>query len=134
MAAAANIAAKLKLLGKNDLRFQVSVGDPGRYVAAGMTADIVINPDNDQVEVESTVAYTIAYRHFWTNTMRSTVFYGAAQTDILERDRSHWGLNIIENINEDFEIGLEVGNYAVDDKALEAIDSNYLQFSAKMNF
>jgi hypothetical protein len=134
MALAANIAAKVKLAGKDDLRFQVSLGDPGRYVAAGLTPDIVTNPDNEQVEVESTTAFTVAYRHFWTDTMRSTVFYGAAQTDILERDRSHWGVNILENITEDFEIGLELGNYAIDDEALADIDSNYLQFSAKMKF
>ncbi|WP_371194698.1 DcaP family trimeric outer membrane transporter [Glaciecola sp. SC05] len=134
MAIAGNIAAKIKLSGKDDFRFQVSVGDPGRYVAAGMTPDIVTNPDNDEVEVESTIAYAVSYRHFWTDTMRSTVFYGAAQTDILDRDRSHWGVNILENINEDLEVGLEFGNYAIDDAALDAIDSNYLQFSAKMTF
>lgn len=134
MAVAANISGRIKVRGKDDFRFQVSIGDPGRYVAAGMTPDIVTDPTNDEVVVESTTAYAISYRHFWTDTMRSTVFYGAAQTEVLERDRSHWGINIIENLTADLEMGLELGNYAIDDETLDAIDSNYLQFSAKMTF
>jgi hypothetical protein len=66
--------------------------------------------------------------------MRSTAFYGNGETDILGRDRSHWGVNIIKSINDDFDIGLEVGNYAIDDEGMEGIDSNYFQFSAKMTF
>lgn len=42
LAVAANIAGKIKTVGKDDFRFQVSVGESGRYVAAGMTADSVI--------------------------------------------------------------------------------------------
>jgi hypothetical protein len=103
-------------------------------VAAGMSPDIVINPENNELEVEGTLAYAVSYRHFWTSTMRSTVFYGAAQTDLLERDRSHWGVNIIDNITEDLEVGFEFGNYAIQDEGIEDIDSNYFQFSAKMNF
>jgi hypothetical protein len=134
MTAAINLAAKIKTFDKDDLRFQITVGDPGRYVAAGLSPDIVINPENEQVEVESTIAYAVSYRHFWTQTMRSTVFYGAAQTDILERDRSHWGVNLMESINDYLDIGVEFGNYAIDDEGIDAIDSNYLQFSAKMTF
>ena len=40
---AANIAGKIKTFGKDDLRFQLSVGEPGRYVAAGLTPDLVTN-------------------------------------------------------------------------------------------
>jgi hypothetical protein len=131
---AANIAARIKFFEKDDLRFQVTFGDPGRYVSAGLTNDIVVNPDTDEFEVESTTAFAVAYRHFWTETMRSTAFYGNGQTDILGRDRAHWGLNLIESINDDLDVGLEVGNYAINDEAIDNIDSNYFQFSAKMTF
>lgn len=132
--AAFNLAAKVKSVGKDDLRFQVTIGDPGRYVAAGMTPDIVVNPDNDKTEVESTTAYAISYRHFWTESLRSTVFYGAAKTDVLQRKRSHWGVNIIESITSKMDVGVELGNYAIDDKGIDAVDSNYLQFSAIYTF
>lgn len=130
-----NVAGKIKTVGKDDLRFQLTTGEAGRYVSAGMTPDIVPTPeDNDFVEVESTVAYTVAYRHYWTDSMRSTVFYGAAETNVLERDRSHWGVNLIKSITDNMDVGVEIGNYAIDDRGIEPIDSNYLQFSAKYNF
>lgn len=129
-----NIAGKIPTFGKDDLRFQVTSGDAGRYVAAGLTPDIVTDPDTDEVEVESTVAFTVAYRHYWTESMRSTAFYGAAETDVLDRDRSHWGVNLIESITDHLDVGIEVGNYSIDDEGIDPIDSNYLQVSAKYDF
>ena len=128
--AAFNIAGKIPTVGKDDFRFQVTAGEAGRYVAAGMTPDIVENPIDDQMEVESTVAFALSYRHFWTNSLRSTVFYGAAETDVLERKRSHWGVNLIDSITDHLDVGIELGNYAIDDKNIEGVDSHYLQFSA----
>ena len=84
--------------------------------------------------IEETTAYTIAYRHFWGNELRTNVFYGAAETDTTDRDRSHWGINLMTNIETNLIAGIEFGNYAIDDAGSESIDSNYLQFSAKYNF
>lgn len=128
--AAFNIAGKISTFGKDDFRFQATAGEAGRYVAAGMTPDIVENPVDEQMEVESTLAFAIAYRHFWTDSLRSTIFYGAAETDVLERKRSHWGVNLIDSITDHLDVGLEVGNYAIDDQNIKGIDSHYLQFSA----
>lgn len=132
--AAVNIAGKISTFDKDDFRFQITVGDPGRYVAAGMSPDLVMKPQTNQTEVESTTAFALSYRHFWNETLRSTVFYGAAETDILERKRSHWGINIIDNITKELDIGVELGNYAIKDKAIDDLDSSYLQFSAKYTF
>jgi hypothetical protein len=131
---AINLAGKIKTIDKDDFRFQVTVGGSGRFVAAGMTPDIVIDPQTDEIEVEETIAFTMAYRHFWSETLRSTLFYGAAETDILQRKRSHWGINFIDNITKQLDVGVEIGNYAVDDVAMESIDSHYLQFSTKYAF
>lgn len=132
--AAFNVAGRIPTFGKDDLRFQVTLGEAGRYVAAGMSPDIVQRSEDEPFEVESTTAYTLAYRHFWTESLRSTAFYGAAETDILSRKRSHWGINLIESINDRLDIGVEVGNYAIDDEGLTPVDSNYAQFSAKFSF
>lgn len=134
LAVAANIAGKIKTVGKDDFRFQVSIGEPGRYVAAGMTADLVIDQATNENVVESTTAATIAYRHFWNENLRSTVFYGAAETDELERKRAHWGVNLMTNITQELTAGIELGNYAIKDKGIVKIDSDYLQFSAKYSF
>jgi hypothetical protein len=125
-----NIAGKIPTYGKDDFRFQVTAGEAGRYVAAGMTPDIVESPLDEGMEVESTVAFALSYRHFWTNSLRSTAFYGAAETDVLQRKRSHWGVNLIDSITPHLDVGVEIGNYAINDENIENVDSHYLQFSA----
>lgn len=129
-----NVAAKIKTVGKDDIRFQYTGGDAGRYVSAGMTADIVTNPRTDKTVVESSKAFTVAYRHYWNDTLRSTAYYGAAETDVLARKRSHWAVNLINSVNSHLDVGAEFGNYAIDDEGMESIDSNYLQLSAKFKF
>lgn len=131
-ATALSVAGKI-MLGKDDLRFQVNVGEPGRYVGPALTPDIVTNPDNGDVEVEETTAYTAAYRHIWQNNLRSTLFYGTAETDILERERTHWGVNLIRDIDEHLTAGVELGNFEVADAGTESADSNYLQMSLKFS-
>ncbi|MAG75155.1 MAG: hypothetical protein CL811_00235 [Colwelliaceae bacterium] len=133
-AAALNIAGKINTFGKDDFRFQVTLGEAGRYVAAGMTPDIVTDPSDQQVKVEETTAYAVSYRHFWTESLRSTVFYGAATTDTLDRERSHWGVNLMSNLTPQLSTGVEFGNYEIADKGIESINSNYLQLSAKYSF
>ncbi|MEC8426791.1 MAG: DcaP family trimeric outer membrane transporter [Pseudomonadota bacterium] len=133
-AVAANVSGRIKTFGEDDLRFQATFGEPGRYAAAGMTPDIVTDPDDAQVKVEETVAYTVAYRHFWNSNWRSTAYYGAAETDVLERERSHWAVNLIGEIRPRLTAGIEIGQYKIEDEGIDAIDSNYLQFSTKYAF
>lgn len=132
-ATAINIAGKFAIGEKDDFRFQITTGDPGRYVAAGLTGDIALNANGD-LEVESTDAIALGYRHFWTQKTRSTIYYGRAETDISERDRSHWAVNLVTELQPKLTAGIELGQYAIDDENLEAIDSNYLQFSAQFAF
>lgn len=132
--AAFNIAGKINSIGKDDFRFQVTMGEAGRYVAAGLTPDIVENPISGVTQVEETTAFALAYRHFWNETLRSTLYYGAAKTDILQRERSHWGLNLVQSVTTRLDVGVELGEYAIDDQGLEAVSSHYFQASAKFRF
>ena len=131
-ALAANVSGKIKIGEKDDIRFQLNVGESGRYLGAGMTKDIVLDPVSGQYEVEETTAYTIAYRHFWNDEWRSSVYYGSAETDVLEYDRSHWGLNVIRQLTSQLSAGVELGNFSVDDANTVNGDSNYVQFSMKL--
>ncbi|MGQ8365711.1 DcaP family trimeric outer membrane transporter [Glaciecola sp. 1036] len=132
-AIAASIAGKIKTVGKDDFRFSLQLGEPGRYVAAAMTPDIVTNAD-DQVEVEQTTAFTVAYRHFWNESTRSTAYYGQAETDVLGRKRSHGAINLITDVTKSLNVGAELGQFSVDDEGILSFDSIYLQFSAKYAF
>ncbi|MEG3766752.1 DcaP family trimeric outer membrane transporter [Alteromonas sp. 14N.309.X.WAT.G.H12] len=129
-----NLSGVINSVGKDDFRFQLTVGEPGRYAATAMTTDIVEDPVTGETVVEKTTAFTVAYRHFWSDTLRSTAFYGGAETDVTELRRAHWGVNLMDSLTDHLNVGVEVGNYAIKDKGIDAIDSNYLQFSAQFLF
>tara|TARA_R110002124_G_scaffold270191_5_gene438508 strand:+ start:18658 stop:19707 length:1050 start_codon:yes stop_codon:yes gene_type:complete len=116
------IAGKINIFGKDDLRFQYHGGETGRYVGVVAARDLVGE------EVEETTSYMVAYRHFWSEDIRSTAFYGNTSTDVSDADRTHWGVNIFKNYTKELSFGLEVGNF---DSADQNADSDYVQFSAK---
>lgn len=116
------ISGKIKTFGKDDLRFQVHGGEVGRYVGVTASRDLIGD------EVEETTSVMVAYRHFWNEDIRSTVFYGNTTTEESDVDRTHVGVNLFKNYTKELAFGIEVGNYEL---ANQDADSNYLQFSAK---
>ncbi len=130
-AVAANVSGLIKTVGKDDFRFQVTVGEPGRYVGAALSLDIVTDA-NDEVVVEETTAFVVAYRHFWTETLRSTAYYGKSTTDVQDLNRSHYSVNLIADITDKLDAGVELGQFKIDD--VVDLDSTYLQLSAKYSF
>ncbi|BDY05129.1 DcaP family trimeric outer membrane transporter [Ferrimonas sp. YFM] len=117
-----SIAGRINTFGKDDLRFQVHKGDLGRYVGTAAVKDLVGE------EVEDTTAYNIAYRHFWNDTVRTTLIYGHIEGDVSGNETSQWGVNLFKNFTKELAMGLEVGNYAIDH---EDVDSMYGQFSIR---
>lgn len=116
------ISGRIKTVGKDDFRFQLHGGEVGRYVGVTAAHDIVGE------EVEETTSVLVAYRHFWTEDTRSTLFYGNTTTDLTDRDRTHWGVNLFKDITKQLSFGVEFGNFEM---AEVDADSNYLQLSAK---
>lgn len=132
-AAAANIAGKFLVNGKNDIRVQLNVGEFGRYAGTTVVPGIATNPDTSEVEVESGIAYTVSYRHFWNEDTRSTFFYGNGQSDLSDQDRSHWGINLMTNVTPKLKYGAELGEYKVEDSGIN-LSSAYFQLSAQFAF
>jgi hypothetical protein len=116
------ITGRIKAYGKDDIRFQFHGGETGRYVGAGMS------PDLAGEKVEDTTSIMVAYRHWWNETTRTNVFYGNGQSDISDRDRTHWGINVFRNITKKLSYGVEFGNFEAED--IDA-DSNYAQLNIK---
>ncbi|WP_068547758.1 DcaP family trimeric outer membrane transporter [Thalassotalea crassostreae] len=116
------ISGRINSFGKDDFRFAFHGGNTGRYVGAAAATDLVGE------EVEESTVIMVAYRHFWTETMRTNVFYGSHETDESDRERTHWGVNIFNNVTKKLQYGFEVGNFEAAD--LDA-DSNYAQISVK---
>jgi len=118
----ASIAGRINTGGKDDLRFQFHKGELGRYVGVAVAKDVVGE------EVEDMTSYLAAYRHFWNETMRTTVLYGRAKADLSGADRRQWSINVFDNLTKELAIGAEVGNFSMKD---QNVDSDYIQFSMK---
>lgn len=120
------IAGRINTVGKDDFRFQLHGGETGRYVGVAAAADMVGE------KVEETTSVSVAYRHFWTDDVRSTVFYGNTTTDESDIDNTHWGVNIFKNVTKQLSFGFEIGNFDIDNTgSTNDGDSNYAQLSAK---
>ncbi|MGB3727342.1 MAG: DcaP family trimeric outer membrane transporter [Glaciecola sp.] len=132
-AAAINAAAKIKIGDKDDIRFQVSVGEYGRYAGTTAVPDVAVDADGE-VQVEDGTSYTLSYRHFWNETTRSTIYIGGSDADVSGQDRQHWGANVITNLTPKLKTGIEVGRYTVSDNLPTDLSSNYVQLSAVFAF
>lgn len=116
------IAGRINTIGKDDFRFQVHGGETGRYVGVVAARDLVAG------KVEETTSYMVAYRHFWNEDTRSTVFYGSTDADKADTKRNHVAVNLFKNYTKQLSFGVEVGQFEMDEVSKE---SNYLQLSAK---
>ncbi|MGI2260567.1 DcaP family trimeric outer membrane transporter [Shewanella sp. GXUN23E] len=124
-----SVAGKFNLWGKDDLRIQLHYGNLGRYVGTGAALDIYNG------ELETILGGTVAYRHFWNDNLRSSIFYGQSTTEIENNNRRQYALNLFGNLTRELVVGVEVGRYDVDDgvttgrpKDMKG-SSNYLQLS-----
>jgi hypothetical protein len=116
------VAGRIKTVGKDDFRFQVHGGETGRYVGVVAARDLVGD------EVEETTSYMAAYRHFWNDDTRSSIYYGSTDADEADTKRNHLAVNLFKNYTKQLSFGVEIGKFK-----MAEVDKNskYLQFSAK---
>ena len=114
----ASVAGRIKTGDKDDIRFQFHQGELGRYVGVAAVKDLY------DEEVEDVTSVLVAYRHFWNETLRSTVLYGKVEGDVSDRERTQWGVNLFQDLTKELAVGIEVGNFSIDE--LDK-DSNYVQ-------
>ena len=76
-----SVSGKLALSGKDDLKFMVSHGTLGRYIALQAFQDADLEADGDLDLVDVTGGF-IAYRHWWNNKTRSTFQYAMTTADL----------------------------------------------------
>ncbi len=121
-AVGASVAGRVKTFGKDDFRFSVSYGNLGRYVGVTAATDVWNG------EAEESTSVMAAYRHFWSEDTRTTIFMGHTTTEESDRERSQYGINIFKNYTPQLSYGVEVGNFDIKDVD---VSSMYVQFSAK---
>ncbi|MBM95007.1 MAG: porin [Oceanospirillaceae bacterium] len=67
-------------LGKDDLKFSIAKGHLGRYTGIGQSNDATLTDKGDLVGNSVLAAY-VGYRHFWTDSVRSTLAYSMFRAD-----------------------------------------------------
>ncbi|MGS0696773.1 DcaP family trimeric outer membrane transporter [Shewanella sp. 0m-4] len=134
LGAGVSLAAKLKTFGKDDIRLQLHYGNLGRYVGTDAARDMING------EIETTTSAMFAYRHFWTERTRSSLFYGHTITEEEQTNRFHAGVNLFTNLTPVLELGFELGRYQIDDGISPYEDiaaakgaSNYAQLSLQFH-
>jgi len=69
-------------IGRDDLRFMLTAGDGiGRYVALGTATDAVLDGSGEGLDTVPLYAGYVAYRHFWTERLRSTLALSGISID-----------------------------------------------------
>lgn len=78
---AASFTAVIPTFNKDKFRFQFNYGNAlGRYMEAEF-ADAFINPVTRKIETNVQFGGLVAYQHFWTDSLRSTLIYSYAERD-----------------------------------------------------
>ncbi|MCJ7453156.1 MAG: DcaP family trimeric outer membrane transporter [Steroidobacteraceae bacterium] len=139
--AAAEFTGKIKTWGKDDIRFMLLGGNLGRYAALNFTQDAVLKSNGDFDTIDGFAGY-LAYRHFWTDKLRSTAFYAFGNWDnpsalngtSANQASESWSLNFFYSPIPKLDIGAE---YRWSKRELENNDSgtlSRLQLTTKYSF
>lgn len=134
-----SVSGKFKVGQLDDIRFMASTGSGmGRYQGLAVTSDAVFDANGELEAIDSYGGF-VAYRHFWTEKIRSTASYSFFSAD---NDQQLTGVNVTESAEslhlnllyspvKRFTFGVE---YIMANRELESGhdgDLDRLQFSAK---
>ena len=72
--AAGSLSGKFMVFGKDDIRWMILGGNLGRYVGLNFTNDAVLDANGNLESIDGWAGY-VAYRHLWTDRLRSSLFY-----------------------------------------------------------
>jgi hypothetical protein len=134
-----SIAGKFNVGEKDDFRWMVSGGKGlGRYVGLNIVSGAVLD-ENNELEAIDTLSAFLAYRHFWTERLRSSVALGWFSADNpteltgldISKEATSFHANFIWTPLPKLDLGVE---YIFANREIESGadgDLNRLQFSAK---
>lgn len=78
--ASGQLGAVIKIGAKDQFTFQASYGALGRYSSLATHADGVID-SNNEIEALNQLAGFVGYQHWWTSTLRSSLYFGMTDAD-----------------------------------------------------
>ncbi|WP_430461946.1 DcaP family trimeric outer membrane transporter [Thalassolituus sp. LLYu03] len=135
----ASVSGVIKL-GADDLKFSYTTGNVARYVGVGSASDVVVGANGDLEATDVNAAF-VAYRHFWTDKVRSTLAYSMLEADYddaaavtLTESSSSTRLNLMYSPTKEVTYGVE---YSMASRELVSGadgDMNRIQFTSKFTF
>lgn len=78
--AAGSLSGKFNVFSKDDIRWMVVGGNLGRYVALNFTNDAMLTTDGDLESIDGWAGF-LAYRHMWSDKLRTSLFYSLGDYD-----------------------------------------------------
>lgn len=124
----------------DDLKFMLSQGQLGRYIALNAFRDGAVEANGD-VELITSMGGFIAYRHMWSEKLRSTLSYAYSQADNpnnlvadVTKSVSNTNVNLMYSPTKNLTFG---GEYFIAQREVESGadgDLNRLQFTSKWVF
>jgi hypothetical protein len=138
---AMTVGGKFVIGEKNDIRYQLTGGSISRYIGLGITADSVLDTNNDLEAIDGWAGY-VAWRHVFNKQLRSNLMYARSEYDNpvaftgtgVTKSSQSFRVNLIYSPLPKLDVGVEymVGRREVESGAEGDIDR--LQFMAKYSF
>jgi len=139
-AGAASLSGKF-VFGKDDIRWMALYGNLGRYVGLNFANDALLDPDGE-IDALDGFAGFVAYRHMWTDKLRSTFSYAMQSYDydsILSdstalSESSSWTVNLFYSPFPKLDIGAEYRDAQAERENGDDGDLNRFQLTTKYSF
>ncbi|MGH1462389.1 MAG: DcaP family trimeric outer membrane transporter [Neptuniibacter sp.] len=129
---AVSLSAKLPTVGKDDIRLQYNYGALGRYMGLGQYLEGAVDGARD------VWGASIAYRHFWSDSLRSTFLYSKTEADdkdianlLDEAESIH--INLMWSPSPKLRYGIEYASWELNSDGTES-DFDALHLSARYIF
>lgn len=133
------------MVGKDDLKFSIHHGEGmARYTGLALPRDASYDAVTGDLNLTETTAYFVAYRHWWTDNLRSSIIYSGMETDYDNGDMAttfndmeeseSWAINLMYSPVKPVTIGIMYLEADVDKVNGDSGDMERIQVSAKYAF
>ena len=136
-----SLSGKWNVWGKDDFRFYLLGGNLGRYVGLNFSADAMLT-NNNSLEALEGWAGSISFRHFWTDSWRSTIWYAMQDYDNdkkfvggnANKSSESIGVNLFYSPFAKLDLGVEYRHATRELESGADGDLDRIQFTTKYSF
>jgi len=139
-AASLSLSGKFNI-GKDDIRWMALYGNLGRYVGLNFATDAVLDASGNIDSLDGYAGF-IAYRHMWTDKLRSTFSYALQEYDYdsilsssaANKSSSSWTVNLFYSPLPKLDIGAEYRSATAERENGDEGDLDRFQLTTKYSF